>query len=291
MKEEEIDLYPGEISVEEFREKVKFKFKQIKRHWIAILSVSIFFGVAGWIYSKLLPEYYVANILFIISASNNKQSQDNFIARQLGLGEKSVNEAGLYTVQNFLGLLVHSKMIKETLLLPYPEEEKHTFVSKYLSIKGEKNQIFYNIRPPYHSLKKEQITLLRSLADEIRPYVIVKAAEDGTSFTQFTGRFEDEKFAKYFTEALLTYTLKFYIEGKTKEIKSNIKQVEERKDSLLKLLTIKSKRIANQKVQSLDLNPVYSATMVEGQILSSDGEFLSKLYVETVASLEVMRSE
>jgi hypothetical protein len=81
------------------------------------------------------------------------------------------------------------------------------------------------------------------------------------------------------------------LEGKTKEIKNNINQIEQRKDSLLRLLINKSKRIANQSVQSIDLNPAYSATMVEGQLLNNEGEFIGKLYSESIASLEIVRSE
>ena len=75
---------------------------------------------------------------------------------------------------------------------------------------------------PYEALNKEQVSILRSLADRIKPLLAVKQAEDGTNFTQFSGKFENEEFAKYFTEALLQYTLQFYVEGKTKEIKNNI---------------------------------------------------------------------
>lgn len=289
--EEEKNLYPGEISIEEFTEKVKAKFNQVRKHWMGILIVSILFGLAGWFYAKQLPEYYAANILFILSSSDKQQSQDNLIAQQLGLGQKGSNEEGLYTVQNFLGLLVHSKMIRETLLLPYPTENTHTFASKYMSLAGENERVIFTIKEPFNPINKEQISLLRSLAEQIRPALVVKPAEDGTSFTQFSGRFENEEFAKYFTESLLNYTLSFYVEGKTKEIKNNIKQIQERKDSLLRLLTIKSRRIANQQVQSIDLNPAYSSAMVEGQIMSNEGEFLSKLYAESVASLEVVKSE
>ena len=289
--EEEKNLYPGEISIEEFTEKVKAKFNQVRKHWMGILIISILFGLAGWFYAKQLPEYYAANILFILSSSDKQQSQDNLIAQQLGLGQKGSNEEGLYTVQNFLGLLVHSKMIRETLLLPYPTENTHTFASKYMSLAGENERGIFTIKEPFNPINKEQISLLRSLAEQIRPALVVKPAEDGTSFTQFSGRFENEEFAKYFTESLLNYTLSFYVEGKTKEIKNNIKQIQERKDSLLRLLTIKSRRIANQQVQSIDLNPAYSSAMVEGQIMSNEGEFLSKLYAESVASLEVVKSE
>ena len=289
--EEEKNLYPGEISIEEFTEKVKAKFNQVRKHWMGILIVSILFGLAGWFYARQLPEYYAANILFILSSSDKQQSQDNLIAQQLGLGQKGGNGEGLYTVQNFLGLLVHSKMIRETLLLPYPQENTHTFASKYMALAGENGRGIFTTKEPYNSINKEQISLLRSLAEQIRPALVVKPAEDGTSFTQFSGRFENEEFAKYFTESLLNYTLSFYVEGKTKEIKNNIRQIEERKDSLLRLLTIKSRRIANQQVQSIDLNPAYSSAMVEGQIMSNEGEFLSKLYAESVASLEVVKSE
>jgi len=289
--EEEKNLYPGEISIEEFSERVKAKFNQVRKHWMGILIVSILFGLAGWFYAKQLPEYYAANILFILSSTDKQQSQDNLIAQQLGLGQKGGNEEGLYTVQNFLGLLVHSKMIRETLLLPYPTENTHTFASKYMALTGENERGIFTTKEPFNPINKEQISLLRSLAEQIRPALVVKPAEDGTSFTQFSGRFENEEFAKYFTESLLNYTLSFYVEGKTKEIKNNIRQIEERKDSLLRLLTIKSRRIANQQVQSIDLNPAYSSAMVEGQIMSNEGEFLSKLYAESVASLEVVKSE
>jgi hypothetical protein len=289
--EEEKNLYPGEISIEEFTEKVKTKFKQVRRYWIAILSISILFGLAGWYYAKQLPEYYAANILFLLSSGNKQPSQDNLIAQQLGLGQKDNSENGLYTVQNFLGLLVHSKMIRETLLLPYPTENRITFASKYLSLTGEKEQRIFTTKEPYNPINKDQISLLRSLAEQIRPALVVKPAGDGTSFTQFSGRFENEEFAKYFTEALLQYTLQFYVEGKTKEIKNNISQIEQRKDSLLRLLINKSRRIANQSVQSIDLNPAYSASMVEGQLLSNEGELIGKLYSESIASLEIVRSE
>ena len=289
--EEEKNLYPGEISIEEFTEKVKAKFNQVRKYWIAILSISILFGLAGWYYAKQLPEYYAANILFILSSGNKQPSQDNLIAQQLGLGQKDNSENGLYTVQNCLGLLTHGKMIRETLLLPYQGNESLSFASKFLALGGVKIPDFPLKSVPYKALNKEQVSILRSLADRIKPLLSVKPAEDGTNFTQFSGRFENEEFAKYFTEALLQYTLQFYIEGKTKEIKNNINQIEQRKDSLLRLLINKSKRIANQSVQSIDLNPAYSATMVEGQLLNNEGEFIGKLYSESITSLEIVRSE
>ena len=290
-KTKDDDLYPGEISIPEFKEKIRIKFNQIKKYWIFISVFALLLGAGGWFYARQLPSYYAANILFILSSGNQQPSQNNVIAQQLGLGQKDNSENGLYTVQNFLGLLVHSKMIRETLLLPYPTENRITFASKYLSLTREKEQRIFTTKEPYNPINKDQISLLRSLAEQIRPALVVKPAGDGTSFTQFSGRFENEEFAKYFTEALLQYTLQFYVEGKTREIKKNISQIEQRKDSLLRLLTIKSRRIANQQVQSINLNPAYSSTRVEGQIMSNEGEFISKLYAESVASLEVVKSE
>jgi hypothetical protein len=182
-------------------------------------------------------------------------------------------------------------MIRESLLLPYPGNESFSFATKFLALGGEQVPDFPLKSVPYESLNKEQVSTLRSLADRIKPLLSVKPAEDGTNFIQFSGKFENEEFAKYFTEALLQYTLQFYVEGKTKEIKNNINQIEQRKDSLLRLLINKSKRIANQSVQSIDLNPAYSASMVEGQLLSNEGEFIGKLYSESIASLEIVKSE
>ena len=285
------DFYPGEISIPEYREKLRIKFNQVKRYWIYILVFALLSGSMGWFYSKQLPSYFAANILFILSSGNQQPSQNNIIAQQLGLGQKDNNENGLYTVQNFLGLLTHGKMIRETLLLPYQSNESISFASKFLALEGEKMPGFPLNSVPYEELNKEQVSTLRNLADRIKPLLSIKPAEDGTNFTQFSGKFENEEFAKYFTEALLQYTLQFYVEGKTKEIKNNINQIEQRKDSLLRLLINKSKRIANQSVQSIDLNPAYSATMVEGQLLNNEGELIGKLYSESIASLEIVRSE
>ena len=285
------DFYPGEISIPEYKEKLRIKFNQVKRYWIYILVFALLLGLMGWFYAKQLPSYFAANILFILSSGNQQPNQNNIIAQQLGLGQKDNNENGLYTVQNFLGLLTHGKMIRETLLLPYQGNELLSFASKFLAIEGEKEAGFPLKPIPYKELNKEQVSILRGLADRIKPLLSVNPAEDGTNFTQFSGKFENEEFAKYFTEALLQYTLQFYVEGKTKEIKNNINQIEQRKDSLLKLLINKSKRIANQSVQSIDLNPAYSESMVEGQLLSNEGEFIGKLYSESIASLEIVRSE
>jgi len=284
-------LYPGELSIPEFNEKLKVKFNRVRRYWLYILVFAFISGSMGWFYVKQLPSYFSANILFILSSGNQQVSQNNIIAQQLGLGQKENSENGLYTVQNFLGLLTHGKMIRETLLLPYPDNETKSFASIFLALEGEKEAGFPLKSILYDELNKEQVSILRNLSDRIKPLLTVKPAEDGTNFIQFSGRFENEEFAKYFTEALLQYTLQFYVEGKTKEIKKNINQIEQRKDSLLRLLINKSKRIANQSVQSIDLNPAYSASMVEGQLLSNEGEFIGKLYSESVASLELVRSE
>ena len=290
-KTKDDDLYPGEISIPEFKEKIRVKFNQIKKYWISISIFALLLGAGGWFYARQLPSYYAANILFILSSGNKQPSQNNIIAQQLGLGQKDNSENGLYTVQNFLGLLTHGKMIRETFLLPYPGNESFSFASKFLALEGEKVAGFPLKSVPYEALNKEQVSILRSLAGRIKPLLSVKPAEDGTNFIQFSGKFENEEFAKYFTEALLQYTLQFYVEGKTKEIKNNINQIEQRKDSLLRLLINKSRRIANQAVQSIDLNPAYSASMVEGQLLSNEGEFIGKLYSESIASLEIVRSE
>ena len=248
-KTKDDDFYPGEISIPEYREKLRIKFNQVKRYWIYILVFAFLSGSMGWFYAKQLPSYFAANILFILSSGNQQPSQNNIIAQQLGLGQKDNNENGLYTVQNFLGLLTHGKMIRETLLLPYQSNESISFASKFLALEGEKVAGFPLNSVPYEELNKEQVSILRGLADRIKPLLSVKPAEDGTNFTQFSGKFENQEFAKYFTEALLQYTLQFYVEGKTKEIKNNINQIEQRKDSLLRLLINKSKRIANQSVQ------------------------------------------
>lgn len=53
----------------------------------------------------------------------------------------------------------------------------------------------------------------------------------------------------------------------------------------------KSKLIANQSVQFIDLNSAYSASMEGGQLLSNEGEFIGNLYSKSIASLEIVRSE
>ena len=136
-KTKDDDFYPGEISIPEFKEKIQIKFNQVKRYWIYILVFALLSGSVGWFYAKQLPSYFAANILFILSSGNQQASQNNIIAQQLGLGQKDNNDNGLYTVQNFLGLLTHGKMIRETLLLPYQGNESISFASKFLVLEGE----------------------------------------------------------------------------------------------------------------------------------------------------------
>ncbi len=108
--------------------------------------------VISWFYARQLPSYYAANTLFILSSGNQQPNQNNFIAQQLVLGQKDNNENGLYTVQNFLGLLTHGKMIRETLLLPYQGSESLSFASKFLALEGEKVAGFPLKSVPYEAL-------------------------------------------------------------------------------------------------------------------------------------------
>jgi len=88
-KTKDDDLYPGEISIPEFKEKIRAKFNQIKKYWIFISVFALLLGAIGWFYARQLPTYYAANTLFILSSGNNQPSQDNLIAQQLGLGQKA----------------------------------------------------------------------------------------------------------------------------------------------------------------------------------------------------------
>ncbi|MFM7089688.1 MAG: hypothetical protein ACKOZZ_02665, partial [Bacteroidota bacterium] len=151
-------LYPGELSIPEFNEKLKVKFNRVRRYWLYILVFAFISGSIGWFYVKRLPSYFSANILFILSSGNQQVSQNNIIAQQLGLGQKENNENGLYTVQNFLGLLTHGKMIRETLLLPYPGNETKSFASIFLALEGEKEAGFPLKSISYDELNKEQVS-------------------------------------------------------------------------------------------------------------------------------------
>ncbi len=61
------NLYVGEISIPEFKEKIKVKFNQIKKYWIFISVFTLFLGAGSWFYARQLPSYYAANTLFILT--------------------------------------------------------------------------------------------------------------------------------------------------------------------------------------------------------------------------------
>lgn len=287
--EEEKDLYPGEVNLPEFLGKLKIGITEIFKYWKWIFGISILSGLIGWYYAESLPENYVAEIVFVFSEGNNvKESQIPSIVGQFGFNNEPIKEGGVFNNQNFIALLTHVRMIREVLLKPYPKNTKESFGSYFIKF-TKLNIDSFPKKKEYKDLSREQILILRDLSAIIKNGLLVESADDGTTFSKFSGKFIDEEFTKLVIESLLSHTINFYKLGKTEELRESINKLEQRQDSLYRILVKKSNTLAKGQTQSINLNPAYQSNLISYEFIEQDKLFVGKLYQEVISTLEMQK--
>lgn len=287
--EEEKDLYPGEVNLPDFLGKVKIGIFKISIYWKWIFGISILSGLIGWYYAESLPENYVAEIVFVFSEGNNvKEPQIPSIVGQFGFNNEPIKEGGVFNNQNFIALLTHVRMIKEVLLKPYPKNTKESFGSYFIKF-SKLNIDSFPKNKEYKDLSREQILILRDLSAIIKKGLLVESADDGTTFSKYSGKFIDENFTKLILESLLSHTINFYKLGKTEELRENINKLEHRQDSLYRILLKNSTFLAKGQSQSINLNPAYQSNLISYEFIEQEKLFIGKLYQEVISTLEIQR--
>jgi hypothetical protein len=98
---------------------------------------------------------------------------------------------------------------------------------------------------------------------------------------------QNQIFSKNFAERLLKETTTYYVNVKTSSALANVKRLQARGDSLLRVLNAKSYNAAS--FQILDPNVAFKSMSVPAEVSSRDKSIVFSIYAEVTKNLEMSR--
>lgn len=295
----------NEISISEITDVVKGWIKYLVTQWHIILIVGIMAAAAGFYYAYTSKKKYTARLTFALEEKSSGLGSYAAIASQFGVDLGGSGGSGAFTGDNLLELMKSRLIIEHTLLTPVTIDNKtDLLVNRYIAFEGldvkwtkreDTKDIKYSIGKPRKSFTLKEDSVLFKIGNILLLQSIkIKRVDKRLNMVYVDCISEDEQFAKYFTEALVANASTFYIETKTKKSKSTIHILENKIDSVKKLLD--SKLYSTAHSQDQNLNVVKAKVKVPYAQDQIDIQLLTAVYAELsknleLASFSLMREE
>lgn len=271
-----------------------------RKRILLFVILGAFFGVlAAW----KLPTTYTAKISFVVE--DTKSSSGGImsaLAGQFGLdlGGMMNSSNGILAGDNVLELLKSRKMIKATLLSPVDSGGNYTLADRYAEVyklkkkwaklKASKGELV-QFPPQSENYTRLQDSLLQVIIKRIEEKELsVNKPDKKLSFFALNATMKDEELTALFSTRLLEEASEFYIQTKTKRIRSNVERLQHRADSIERQLNEQTQTVSRANQTLLDVNPAYTTARVNSEVQERDKRVLQTIYSEIVKNLEVSRT-
>ena len=109
-------------------------------------------------------------------------------------------------------------------------------------------------------------------------------------FFEVNTTMKDEKLALLFCNRIIKQATDFFINTKTKRLRSNISRLQMRADSIGTILNRRTYSLSSANQSLLDINPAYTSPSANVEIKERDKIVLSTIFSETVKNLESSKS-
>ncbi|RYF99076.1 MAG: hypothetical protein EOO07_37245, partial [Chitinophagaceae bacterium] len=262
------------------------------KYKIRILIIGLIGGALGIALAYFWPVTYTAKLTFVVE--EGKSSGGGLLsslAGQMGIdiGGLSGGTSGVLAGDNVLQLLTSQKMIKQTILTPLDSNGTYTLADKYADA--------YKLKEDWKDLKantkKETIMFppdtkkYTRLQDSLLQSIIIKLTEKELSvskpdkklgFFALTTTMKNEQLASLVCTRLIDEATIFYIQTKTKRLRINVDRLQNRADSIGRLLNRKTYAAAGANAVMLDANPAYATVGVGAELQERDKRVLQTIY-------------
>lgn len=277
--------------------------ESIKRFFSYLRSQSkliAFFAVIGLvlplIYRAMQKPAYAAATTFILEEKSANGGGLAGLASQVGLDLGSLGSgSSLFTGDNILDIIKSRVIIEKVLLTPISGSSGKTLADLYLEFSG----LGENLPSPVsfaipavsasvaaHSVYQDSV--LYVLYEQIaKKNVSVDRLNKKGSIFKIVTVSQNQVFSKNFAERLLKETTTYYVNVKTSSALANVKRLQARGDSLLRVLNAKSYTAAS--FQILDPNVAFKSMSVPAEVSSRDKSIVFSIYAEVTKNLEMSR--
>lgn len=220
------------------------------------------------------------------------------LVSQLGADITGANSgSSLFAGENILDILKSKKIISEVLLTNITEEGvSKTLIHHYLDFSGlrnkwKNNEELQRISFPIgtNTLNPLQDSVIQIVYKRIiKSHLKVERTNKKSSVMEVAVSSKSRVFSKYMSERLINAATEFYVNNKTSLIRRNVRKLEYKSDSILRLLNYKTYSSEQKKI--IDPNPAQNKTiMIPAELDTRDKNILLSLYGEIIKNLELAR--
>jgi len=298
MEELNQHIESDEISLKELILKGKEIWQFLLRKWIIIIVAAFIGASVGVAIAWLTKPQYIAKLTF--SVENEKS---NSLGAYSGLASMAGIDLGggggsMFSSDNIMSIMTSRKMIVNTLLSPINvNNKKVTLIEYWLSFNHIKDKwaekpklaglkFSLNLNPD--SLTRQQDSLLTNIQSSlIKTVLSISKPDKKLSLIVATCTSENEGFSKSFLETLNNQVTDFYIQIKTKRQKENVDILQNKSDSLYKVMSNSMYRSATLTDQNI--NMVKQIAGVDRQKKQIDLQVASTAYTEIIKNLEMAK--
>lgn len=298
MEKQKYHIKNDEISLKE----LIFKCKNI---WHFLISKWKLIAIAGFIGASIgvtiawfTKPKYIAKLTF--SVENEKSSPlGNYAGLASMAGIDLGGSAGsMFTSENIMSIMTSRKMVVNTLLSPITVNNKSITLIEYWLLFNHISDNWYGKAKPSKlkfdlNLNPDSLTRLQdSVLWEIHKVLIKKSLsiskpDKKISLIDATCTSTNELFSKVFLETLSDQVTVFYISLKTKRQKENVDILQNKADSLYKVLSNSMYRSATLADQNINMAKQIAG--VDRQRKQIDLQVASTAYGEVIKNLEMAK--
>jgi len=278
-------------------ESIKRFLSYLRSQVLMITFCAIVGLVLPLVYRAMQKPAYAASTTFILEEKSAAGGGLAGIASQVGLDLGSLGGGGssVFSGDNILDIIKSRIIIEKVLLTPISGNSGKTLADLYLDFTGLGERLpapvsfaipSASVIAPAHSVYQDSV--LYVMYDQIAKKMVSvdRLNKKGTIFKIVTVS-QNQVFSKNFAERLLKETTTYYVNVKTSNAAANVKRLQARGDSLLRVLNAKS--YATASFQILDPNVAFKSMSVPAEVSSRDKSIVFSIYAEVTKNLEMSR--
>jgi hypothetical protein len=271
-------------------ESIKRFFSYLRSQFKLIAFCAIIGLVLPLVYRALQKPAYAASTTFILEEKSASGGGLAGLASQVGLDIGSLGSgSSLFTGDNILDIIKSRVIIEKVLLTPVSGDSGKTLADLYLEFSGLGERLpapvsFASLGA--HSVYQDSVLYVMYEQIAKKNVSVDRLNKKGSIFKIVTVS-QNQVFSKNFAERLLKETTTYYVNVKTSTAAANVKRLQARGDSLLRVLNAKSYNAAS--FQILDPNVAYKSMSVPAEVSSRDKSIVFSIYAEVTKNLEMSR--
>ncbi len=277
-------------------ESIKRFFSYLRSQFLMIALCAIVGLVLPLIYRAMQKPAYAASTTFILEEKSAGGGGLAGIASQVGLDLGSLGSgSSLFTGDNILDIIKSRVIIEKVLLTPISGSAGKTLADLYLDFTGLGERLpapvsfaitSDSVIAPAHSVYQDSVLYVMYEQIAKKNVSVDRLNKKGSIFKIVTVS-QNQVFSKNFAERLLKETTTYYVNVKTSTAAANVKRLQARGDSLLRVLNAKSYNAAS--FQILDPNVAFKSMSVPAEVSSRDKSIVFSIYAEVTKNLEMSR--